>query len=78
MRKALQRKVKEMPDLSFFPEPFFLEKGIQNPTKFGQSQKKRIARLVRIADLQLKSFSEVKPTLANTLADEDPGPGIGL
>ena len=35
-----------MPDLSFYPEPYFLEEGLDNPVQFGQSHKEEIAKLI--------------------------------
>ena len=72
LREQLQTKVKSMPDLSFYPEPYFLKKGLNNPVQFGQKNKANIAELITIADLQLKSFSKAKKEIKNALKSNDP------
>ncbi len=72
LRTALQEQVKGMPDLSFFPEPYFLEKGLDNPVQFGQQHKKVIAALVDIADLSLLPFSEAKKSIKKALRSDNP------
>jgi arylsulfatase A-like enzyme len=72
LRTELQNKVKAMPDLSFFPEPYFLEKGLNNPVAFGQKNKKEIAEMVDIADLSLQSFEKINSALKSTLESADP------
>ncbi|MEP3210654.1 MAG: sulfatase [Maribacter sp.] len=72
LRSSLQNQVKALPDLSFYPEPYFLEAGLVNPVAFGQQNKTEIAELIDIADLSLKPFEEVKTDLENALKSEDP------
>ena len=72
LRKTLQKQVKTMPDLSFYPEPFFLERGIGNPVKFGQQNKNEIAELIEIADLSLLPFEEALKGIKKALKDENP------
>jgi len=72
LRSDLQSQLKSMPDLSFYPEPYFLEKGLSNPVNFGQQNKTEIAALVDIADLSLKSFDEVKEGIQKALESDNP------
>ena len=72
LRKALQKQVGKMPDLSFFPEPYFIQKGIKNPVAFGQSKQEQIVQFIKVADLQLRDFSKVQQKLTKALADENP------
>ncbi len=72
LRSNLQKQVKSMPDLSFYPESYFLEKGLPNPVAFGQQNKTEIAELVTIADLSLTSFSEVKDEIKTALKSDNP------
>ena len=53
LRSDLQGQIKSMPDLSFYPEPYFLEAGLTNPVAFGQRNITEIGELVDIADLSL-------------------------
>lgn len=72
LRRLLQKQVKSMPDLSFFPEPVMLAEGRDNPTEFGQQKKQEIAKLVDIADLSLRAFPEAKQQIGRALSSENP------
>lgn len=72
LRSDLQHQEKSMPDLSFYPEPFFLEMGLSNPVAFGQRHKEDISQLIDIADLALDSFATSKPQIEKALTSSDP------
>ena len=72
LRGALQEKVKSMPDLSFFPESYFIIEGAENPVAFGQARKEEIANLVAIADLSLKPYKKVKQKIKKALRSKNP------
>ncbi|TMM53407.1 sulfatase [Maribacter algarum] len=72
LRSNLRHQVKSMPDLSFYPEPYFIEAGLSNPVAFGQENKIEIAELIDIADLSLKPFDEVKADIKKALNSDDP------
>ncbi len=72
LRYALQNKVKTMPDLSFYPESFFLENGWINPVQFGQTNKKDIEKLIEIADLSLLPFDQAKNGIEKALNSKNP------
>jgi arylsulfatase A-like enzyme len=72
LRRELQQQVKSLPDLSFFPEPYFLEHGADNPVGFGQKRREEIAQLIDIADLSLQPFDEVRSALTEALQSRDP------
>src|SRR5690606_5131788 len=60
LREKLTAKLKQMPDLSFFPESF-LERGpFENPVAFGQEQKARIGKLIETANLALLPWEEAE------------------
>ena len=63
MRGQLQERIKEMPDLSFYPEPYLLDNAIKNPTAFGQDNKTAIAELIAIADLNLARYDFAEGSL---------------
>ena len=71
MRNRLTSWVKELPDLSFYPESFLIEKAF-NPSAFGISHQKDISKLVDIADLALVSFDQAKPGIDHALESENP------
>ena len=72
LRQELQEQVQAMPDLSFYPEPYFLENGLSNPVQFGQQHKKEIGELVEIADLSLLSFKKAKKGIKKALKSNNP------
>nr|WP_281500986.1 sulfatase [Cellulophaga sp. F20128] len=72
LRASLKQKVIAMPDLSFYPESYFLEEGLSNPVLFGQNNKENIADLVAIADLEYLPFSKAKSKINEALKSTDP------
>jgi len=72
LRSNLQDQVKSMPDLSFYPESYFLEVGLSNPVEFGQQNKTEIEELIDIADLSLKSFDKSKAEIEKALKSDNP------
>ncbi len=67
LRGELQQHLRSLPDLSFFPEPWFLEKGLSNPVQFGQQHQSEIAALIDLADLSLLPFAEAKSGIRQAL-----------
>lgn len=72
MRRALQAKEKALPDVGFFPEPVVLKQSNGEIVSFAQENREQIGRLIDIADLQLRPFSEVEPRLRKALHSEVP------
>ncbi|HKK76098.1 MAG TPA: sulfatase-like hydrolase/transferase [Saprospiraceae bacterium] len=72
LRIDLQQQLLSMPDLSFFPEPYFLEEGIHNPVQFGQEHQQEIGELMAIADLSLLPFAEARKEIKKALRDRNP------
>lgn len=72
MRGQLHELIKEMPDLSFYPEPYLLDNAIVNPTAFGQNNKTAIAELIAIADLNLAPYDLVEGKIKLALQDKNP------
>lgn len=72
MRGRLQKLVKGMPDLSFYPESYLTEHAMDNPVGFGQAHQREIAALVDVADLALLPFAVAQPQLKEALASSDP------
>jgi len=71
LRLKLQSQVKEMPDLSFIPEPVFVAEGLNDPVAYGQIHKQKIADLVDIADLALVPFRTARSPLKRWLKSDD-------
>ena len=72
MRQEFRDHMKEINDLSFIPEPHFLQVGIKNPVQFGRNNKEVIQDLMAIADLQLLPFSAAKPKIKKALHSDHP------
>ena len=72
MRKALQKQVKAMPDLSFLPEPYLTEHAWGNPVAFGREHRDEIGRLADIADLSLLPFKKAREKLREALTSQLP------
>ena len=72
MRGILQAQIKSMPDLGFIPESVLLKEGAKNPVAYGQRKQQEISRLIDIADLSLRPFSEVKTEIQKALSSPRP------
>ena len=68
LRSALQQQVRQLPDLSFYPESYLVKHAMDNPVEFGQAKSHEIAGLVSIADLALRPFDRVRGQLQEALA----------
>ncbi|MCP4787854.1 MAG: sulfatase [Fuerstiella sp.] len=67
MRDRLTTRVKELPDLSFFPESHLADAAFDNPVKFGQRNAAAIGRMVDIANLQLLPWQDAEGELKQVL-----------
>jgi len=72
MRRRLQARVKELSDLSFYPESYMVEHALKDGIAFGQAHRKDVARLVDIADLSLLPLEKARPALQRALDSENP------
>ncbi len=72
MRTLLRDKLKDLPDLSFYPEPYFLEVGRHDPTQFGRERSDEISLLIDVADLNLEEFGDVEERIRENLTAENP------
>jgi len=72
LRKTLQKQVKDMSDLGFYPESFFIENGLTNPVAYGKLHKEDISNLIDIADLSLMPFDQSKEKIQYALHSKKP------
>lgn len=72
MRKKLDDWVKQMPDLSFFPEHVLIKNAFDNPVMFGQKNKGKIHNYIDIANLSLSDFDQVEQSIHSKLESDDP------
>ncbi len=71
MRNRLTNKLKEMPDLAFYPEFYLIKNAFKNPVEFGQKNKANINKYIDIANLSLKPFDNAKEELEKQLTSDD-------
>ncbi|NOX53031.1 MAG: sulfatase-like hydrolase/transferase [Planctomycetes bacterium] len=71
MRQRMQHWVKNLPDLSFFPECELVKRGLDDPVRFGRAHADQIARLVDVADLSLRPFAKAKADLEAAMQSSD-------
>lgn len=72
LREILNNHVVSQADLSFFPEPYFLQNGLENAVSFGQENKNLIEKLITIADLSLQPYNEVSSKIKEALNNTNP------
>jgi len=67
LRLKLKKHLISMNDLSFFPESYMIENGVNDPLAFGNQKSSEIKTLIEIADLALSPFDKVQPELKDFL-----------
>lgn len=72
LRERMRRKAKALPDLSFYPESYLIERVLDQPVAFGRKHAEAIGKLVDIADLSLLPFAQARPQLQQALASSQP------
>jgi hypothetical protein len=72
LRARLSNMVKELPDLSFYPESYLYDHAFANPIRFGQERQAAIGELVDIADLSLAGLEKALPGIEKALKSDDP------
>ena len=72
LRNRLNNWVKDMPDLSFYPEFYLIDNAFDNPVLFGQNHKQNISKYIEISNYILQDFESAKPLLGQSLTAADP------
>jgi arylsulfatase A-like enzyme len=72
MRNLMSSELREINDLSFFPEPIMLKEAMKSPVNYGKDKSDHIDKLLGIADLQLRPYEEVQAQIKEALISEDP------
>lgn len=72
LRNNLNSRVRDMPDLSFYPEFYLINNAFDNPVAFGQKHKSDIAKYIDTANLSLNDFESVKNNIEESLKSTDP------
>lgn len=71
MRTLLQTHLRNMADLSFYPEPYLLDHAMKDPAQFGRDHREEISRLMDIADLSLVPFAKAKKGIKAALRSQN-------
>ncbi|WP_158001031.1 sulfatase family protein [Pseudoalteromonas sp. SWYJ118] len=71
MRTGLQKKLRSMPDLAFYPESYLVDIAKDDPNTFGLKHKSNIARFINIIDMSLQPFEQVKNKLKAVLLSNE-------
>ena len=72
MREAMKEKLREINDLSFYPESHMVKAALGNGVAYGKKHSEEISRLADIADQALVPFAEAKSSLAKAMASGNP------
>ena len=70
MRELLKKQVMSQPDLSFIPEPVMIKEGKGDFVGYSQKNKQKIQKLIEVADLSLKSFSDAEAGITQALSSK--------
>ncbi len=72
LRGDLQKQLRSVNDLSFYPESFMVENALDDGMSYGRKNRKEISKLMEIADLSLLPFNKAEKKLRKALASEKP------
>lgn len=72
LRARLAAWMRDLPDLSLYPESYLVEQALDDPLTFAANHRKEIAELARVADLALLPFTEARPELEKALSSPNP------
>jgi len=72
LRARLANYTNGLPDLSFYPESYLVERAMENPVAFGKAHQKEIVGLSEISDLALLPYKDAKPHLVKLLDSDKP------
>ncbi|HAY74075.1 MAG TPA: sulfatase [Opitutae bacterium] len=67
LRGRLRNKLKEINDLSFYPESHLVEEILADPIAYGKKHSKEIAQLVDLADLAILPYRDAERSLQRAL-----------
>ena len=72
LRQCMQKKLREVNDLSFYPESHLVRAALGNGQAYGKEHSKEINRLADIADLALEPFDKAHQPLAKAMTSNNP------
>ncbi len=72
LREVMKKKLRQINDLSFYPESHMVKAALGNGQAYGKKHDGEIDRLADISDLALVPFTEAKSGLTKAMASENP------
>jgi len=72
MREGLSQWMKNLPDLSLYPEHVLIDKALDNPVAFGLKNQANIKTYLNIANLALADYKTVASQITKGLTSTDP------
>ncbi|MDP6035632.1 MAG: sulfatase-like hydrolase/transferase [Verrucomicrobiota bacterium] len=72
LREGMKKKLRQINDLSFYPESHMVKAALGNGQAYGKKYDGEIDRLADISDLALVPFTEAKSGLTKAMASENP------
>jgi HEAT repeat protein len=72
MRGLLTAQLKNITDLSFYPESYMVEEALKNPVEFGKAHSAGINALIDLANVQLPGSENKIGLLVTALASKNP------
>ncbi len=72
MRNELKTHLISINDLSFIPEPYFIENGLNDVETYSYINKELIRKLIDISDLNLNEYKNVSSKIKDALKDGNP------
>ena len=72
LREGMKKKLRQINDLSFYPESHMVKAALGNGQAYGKKHDGEIDRLADISDLALVPFTEAKSGLTKAMASENP------
>ena len=72
MRERMQKKLRKINDLSFYPESHMVQAALDNGVGYGEKHNGEIDRLVDISDLSLMSFDKAHKPLSKAMQSKNP------
>lgn len=72
LRNNLNKRICNLPDLSFYPEFYLINNALDNPVAFGQKHKKDIKKYIKTSNLMLMPYKDAKSKIIKSLNSKDP------
>ena len=72
LRERLQVRMREMPDLSLYPESYLVQHALDHPTRFAAAHQAEMTQMLDTANLALIEYSTAKDKLQAAMQSDNP------